>query len=176
MLVYAVTFPLSIICLLCGLLPSDTLIDGYYLHAFVSGSFLLAISMACLLRDTRVMDKVMSEPLNCSFQEITQSVQSMSKVPHPINCGQALAASKLTKGADVNIMAAFISLYVMQVSHAAAQQGQVRDRLGGLLLEALIALPDLAGTLGLSNGWLYFPVYCELSARHHILHELHSIQ
>ncbi len=45
-----------------------------------------------------------------------------------------------------------VSLYVMQVSHAAAQQGQVRDRPGGLLLEALIALPDLAGTLRVSNG------------------------
>ena len=47
----------------------------------------------------------------------------------------------------------------MQVSHAAAQQGQVRDRPGGLLLEALIALPDLAGTLRVSNGWLYFLLY-----------------
>ena len=60
----------------------------------------------------------------------------------------------------------------MQVSHAAVQQGQVRSRPGGLLLEALVALPDLAGTLGLSSGLLY----CLLSARHHILHKLRSLQ
>lgn len=54
-------------------------------------------------------------------------------------------------------MAAFISLYVMQVSHAAVQQGQMRGRPGGLLLEALIALPDLAGISGLSNRWCIFP-------------------
>jgi len=63
----------------------------------------------------------------------------------------------------------------MQVSHAAAQQGQVRDRPGGLLLEALIALPDLAGTLRLSNGWLYFPLHGLLSAQYHIVHNLYSL-
>jgi len=145
--VCAVTFSMASICLWCGLSPSaDTWIDDYHLYAFVSVCFLLAISMACLLRDTRYTDKLMSEFLNPSLQETTQSMQSISKVPHPINCGQAVAASKLTKRADMNIRAALISLYVMQVSHAAVQQGQVRSRPGGLLLEALIALPDLAGT------------------------------
>ena len=33
----------------------------------------------------------------------------------------------------------------MQVSHTAVRQGQVRSRPGGLFLEALMALPDLAG-------------------------------
>lgn len=36
-------------------------------------------------------------------------------------------------------------LNLFGVSHAAVQQGQVRSRPGGLLLEALVALPDLAG-------------------------------
>lgn len=34
-----------------------------------------------------------------------------------------------------------------QVSHTAVRQGQVRGRPGGLLLEALLALPELAGKL-----------------------------
>ena len=33
----------------------------------------------------------------------------------------------------------------LQVSRTAVKQGQVRSRPGGLLLEALMALPDLAG-------------------------------
>lgn len=122
--------------------------------------------MARLLRDTRHMDKLVSEYMNPSLQETAQSMQSMSRVRHPINCGQALAASKLAKHAIVSIGAAFISLYVMQVSHAAVQQGQVRGRPGGLLLEALIALPDLAGTLALSHGWLYCPMYCLYKTSH----------
>ncbi len=112
----------------------------------------------------------MSEPLNHNLQQIVQSMQSMSK------CHTPSSADKLLRLPQRECRAAFIDLYVMQVSHAAAQQGQVRDRPGGLLLEALIALPDLAGTLGLSNGWLYCPVHCLLSARHDISHELHSIQ
>ena len=35
--------------------------------------------------------------------------------------------------------------FLLQVSHIAVTQGQVRNRPGGLLLEALMALPDLAG-------------------------------
>ncbi len=125
--------------------------------------------MACLLIHARHMNKLVSERLYHSLRETIQSMQSMSNVPSTDKLLQ------LPKRAVVNIGAALISLYVMQVSHAAAQQGQVRDRPGGLLLEALIALPDLAGTLLLSNGWLYFPLYGLLSAQHHSLHDLYSL-
>lgn len=67
MLMYAVTFPLSSTCLWCNILSSaDTWIDGHYLHAFVSVCFPLAI-LACLLRQARHMDKVMSDCLNHSL-------------------------------------------------------------------------------------------------------------
>ena len=39
----------------------------------------------------------------------------------------------------------------VQVSYSAARQGQVRNRPGGLLLETLLALPDLAGICRLTT-------------------------